>query len=572
MNPSQFRVLYREFLFRMVDLELLSPQAQGDMNKLFGQFAALLITVSTPLAIAGLSAGGNRLPPMQRVLFAWSGEHVLICITMLVVGLFAILSWDSTFPNKRDVMALGPLPIQSKTLFLSKIAGVAVALALTVFCLHSLAQLTWPGGLSRQPEVTFQGQSIPATGGFVSFLRTFAAYWITMFAGGLFIFCCVLGIQGITALLLPRRLYLQASSMLQFSMFCLFLCGFFLLPMSATPRSLAAAQGNGLAAWQFSWWFVGLFQQLKGSPALGVLTQRAWMGLGGIVCITSAAYSLAYFRMLRKIIEEPDIVSNARGARWLPSFGDSLHTAVGQFSVRSILRSRQHRMILAFYLGMGFGFNLFFLTALKEMQARTGGWGRVSAPILASTTLMLLFSVTGMRIVFALPLDLKANWIFRITPVRGGLNCLKARRRTALAIGLLPVLIGIGALLFPIWPAQAAAAHLIVLALVGAIITELCLQGFQKIPFTCSYLPGKTNIHIAVLFSMLVLLQFLNFCAGFELRAITSPPLYLACIVVLAGAVLFLRWRTAAQTALDDIGIRFEEEDSQTIQLLRLNE
>ena len=39
----QFRVLYREFLFRMVDLELLSTQARGDMSKLFGQFASLLI-------------------------------------------------------------------------------------------------------------------------------------------------------------------------------------------------------------------------------------------------------------------------------------------------------------------------------------------------------------------------------------------------------------------------------------------------------------------------------------------------------------------------------------------------
>ena len=29
----QFRVLYRDFLFRMVDLELLSTQARGDMSK-----------------------------------------------------------------------------------------------------------------------------------------------------------------------------------------------------------------------------------------------------------------------------------------------------------------------------------------------------------------------------------------------------------------------------------------------------------------------------------------------------------------------------------------------------------
>ena len=41
----QFRVLYREFLFRMVDLEVLSAHALGDSSKLLGQFAALLIFV-----------------------------------------------------------------------------------------------------------------------------------------------------------------------------------------------------------------------------------------------------------------------------------------------------------------------------------------------------------------------------------------------------------------------------------------------------------------------------------------------------------------------------------------------
>ena len=45
MSKLQFRVLYREFLFRMVDLELLSPQ--GDRSKLLGQFAALLVFISS---------------------------------------------------------------------------------------------------------------------------------------------------------------------------------------------------------------------------------------------------------------------------------------------------------------------------------------------------------------------------------------------------------------------------------------------------------------------------------------------------------------------------------------------
>ena len=61
MTKLQFRVLYREFLFRMVDLELLS--AQGDMSKLLGQFAGLLIFISSVQALGALFFDGRLMSP-----------------------------------------------------------------------------------------------------------------------------------------------------------------------------------------------------------------------------------------------------------------------------------------------------------------------------------------------------------------------------------------------------------------------------------------------------------------------------------------------------------------------------
>ena len=49
---KQFRVLYREFLFRVVDLELLAPQ--GDIAKLLGQFAAVLLFQSFALSLRAM--------------------------------------------------------------------------------------------------------------------------------------------------------------------------------------------------------------------------------------------------------------------------------------------------------------------------------------------------------------------------------------------------------------------------------------------------------------------------------------------------------------------------------------
>src|ERR1039457_4065266 len=118
MTRLQFRVLYREFLFRMVDLELLSAHAQGDMSKLFGQFAALFVFLSMLFAGVGLAFAGGaaRMPLAQRLIFGWFSEHFLIATTMLVVGLFAVLSWDSTFPDRRDVLVLAPLPVRAGTI------------------------------------------------------------------------------------------------------------------------------------------------------------------------------------------------------------------------------------------------------------------------------------------------------------------------------------------------------------------------------------------------------------------------------------------------------------------------
>ena len=148
MTRLQFRILYREFLFRMVDLELLAPQ--GEMTKLLGQFAAVMIALSLFGSIVGFSFADSRLPPQARLLVAWMSEHFLISTTMLVVGLYAVLSWDSTFPNRRDVLVLAPLPIRARTLFLAKVAAVITALILTVIALHVAAGFVWPYAFSRQ--------------------------------------------------------------------------------------------------------------------------------------------------------------------------------------------------------------------------------------------------------------------------------------------------------------------------------------------------------------------------------------------------------------------------------------
>src|ERR1700691_3965442 len=167
----QSRVLYRQFLFRVFDLEVLSAHAQGDANKLLGQFAALLIFVSVGVSFGALILTDPKLPgrdPRDSVLvYAMLAQHFVIATTMLVVGLVAVLSWDATFPDRRDVLVLAPLPVRARTMFLAKVAAVAAALGLTIVLLHCAMGLILPplfaayASPATLPALTFDATPVP---------------------------------------------------------------------------------------------------------------------------------------------------------------------------------------------------------------------------------------------------------------------------------------------------------------------------------------------------------------------------------------------------------------------------
>jgi hypothetical protein len=66
----QFRVLYREHLFRLVDTELLSTAALGDTSKLAGRFASLLLIVGVFLALPAIGFGAA---PLRRCAYSTHG-------------------------------------------------------------------------------------------------------------------------------------------------------------------------------------------------------------------------------------------------------------------------------------------------------------------------------------------------------------------------------------------------------------------------------------------------------------------------------------------------------------------
>jgi hypothetical protein len=535
--PLQFRVLYRQFLLRVVDLEALSVQA--DIPRFLGQFASILIFISLIGTIGLLfSNGAATATPESYLSFVWRGEQALISGMMLVIGLVTVISWDSTFPDRRDVMVLSPLPVKPHTILFAKVAASATLLGLAILTLNFATGIAWPLLIGSHHDSLW------------GYPDSLAAYWLTVIAASTFILCSVLSVQGLGALLLPRRLFLGFSAFLQMAAFGLFLGGYFLLPTLDTPAALVAPENHWVLAWSPSFWFFALFNQLNGSLPDNVdwLASSAWIGLAIVVSGAAASLLLCYLRTMKKTVEAPDLVPAARSSHWMPSFGTTLHTAIVLFSLRSLVRSRQHRVAFAFYLAMILSIALYWLRVVFSSPAHSA----LPAEFLEATIVMMSLAVFGMRSVFSLPVSLTANWVLRTTQLSPPEEYVAATRRTLLLLAVIPAWIISATLSTAFRPLQHAAVHLSALALLGWIFVELSLIGFYKVPFTCSYLPGKVHVQVVFWCFLLLLVVFAMVCAEYELPSLGDPIREVCMIAVLAavGAGLWAFNRRRAKSAV----------------------
>jgi hypothetical protein len=188
---------------------------------------------------------------------------------------------------------------------------------------------------------------------------------------------------------------------------------------------------------------------------------------------------------------------------------------------------------------------------------------------LISTFLMMFFMVAGFRSVFALPISLTANWVLRTTQLKPTEDYVAATRRTLLVLAVAPVWLLCAALAYRMSPTLQAFGHLAVLALLGFVLVEVSLIHFYKVPFTCSYLPGKANFQLTFWGFVVVLISVVVPCAEFELRALHDADRYgfMLCFLVGAGGGLYAFNLHSAKSA----AIHFEELPDEAITTLKLN-
>ena len=427
--------------------------------------------------------------------------------------------------------------------------------------------------LDGKPAVSLAAVVIPASGSVRGGVRLLVAYWITMMAASIFTLGLAMTVQGVAAAVLSRRQFLRVSSWLQLATFCLVVGTYLLQPMVIRPEVLRAAQSGGVFSASPSLLFLGMLQELSGSPALAPLAASAWIGLGVVVLSTAIVCVLMGVRTLRQVAEQPDVAATSAPLLSVPAIGTRLQTAVVQFSVRTVFRSAQHRMILAFYWGVACAIAIVFVKSPRGQQfAEVPGadtWLETSVPLVISSIVMMAFAVLAARLAFAMPRDLHSNWIFRIVPGRDARQILGARRWALAVVSVVPVLVVWSAALLWRWPWQPAFGHLVALGLLGLIFVEVALIGALKIPCTCSYLPGKSHVNVVVCAAALVLLPIVMNAASFEVDALQDLTTYATMLsglcVIWIGVRRGVAWTNASGTQLT-----FDDEPAGTAVTLEL--
>jgi hypothetical protein len=114
-------------------------------------------------------------------------------------------------------------------------------------------------------------------------------------------------------------------------------------------------------------------------------------------------------------------------------------------------------------------------------------------------------------------------------------------------------------------PWRPALGHAVVLALLGLVAAELALFGPVKIPFTCSFLPGKSNLHVTFWMCIFGIELLVAKAAEYEWKAL-QQWWGLPAIAAPLAIVLAVLWWTK-----NPIELRFEEEPADTVVQLRLS-
>lgn len=562
-----YRVLVRHFFNRLFDSELIA--SGGSLAESAATVLGLLWASGIPVAWVTVNKHwlmSIRTPEAIRQAVTWSDREFLISMSMAIMGAVAIFCWESVFPDRRDCLILSGLPLRPSLLMGAKLTTLAGTFVATTVMANFVTTFFFP------IATMFRGTVDEG-------LLAYASHIITVGSASAFVFLTMLAVQGLLANLLPYRVFQRASAWVQLLALFGILFLFFVIPPIASLSALTAPQNRQTALWLPPFWFLGLYQKMLGTqhPFIDRLAGLALCGLAISAVSAGVLYAIGYRRLMRRTIEEAGTVGDSGVERWvwLENLLDrvflnrSTERAAFHFVWRTMTRNRGHRLMLAAYAATGL---VYVVEGIANLLQKGGGHALLKPNVELSAFALILpfFVLLGLRALFAMPVELKANWIFRLTDLGRPDEYVRGARKLMLLAGIFPVCLASVPLYVGLWGWRVGASHAFICLVAMMAVLELLMARFRKVPFTCPFLPGKNNMK--VLFGVYVVLFLVIAFALVHIELwLTSEPRRAAIGMALACGVLLYGVRKRKQGEAEDMGIMWEESPVWHMQTLELS-
>jgi hypothetical protein len=572
MSGSAFAILTRHFIAAIaaprlltdLGVDFLRRTAAGVIGILF--VSGIFLTRALFKKYTDLYASWNETAYLRAV---ESDSLLMIGLPMLVIALAAVLIAPTLFPDDTDYRVLSPLPLPRLTIFAAKLAAAAIVVITLVLAVNMLASLWFP--------VATGGRWMP-----YSLARRVAAHAAATISGSLWAFSAVMAAQGLCLAAAPRSVRARLTLVVQATIFVTLLLAIpYVLHLSTIDASNDAIARPPLA-WVPAAWFLGLERWLLDPAAAGYAAAAriaAWASLSSITLL-----ALCYARLYRDAESlafafAPLALRRAKaaGAAWALRHDTSNRAAhlaqqtraVLAFAFTVLTRSRLHQTVFLLIAGIGFAIligqtlTVFAGTSAWAARPHAAVHAALSAPLLVGLAITL-----ALRAAFLLPADQRAVWVFRLTETPSTrAQWLDGAVLALVLAATVPALIT-AAVLQPYvlgWRWLAAA---VLTTLAHLLLVEIVLRDWARVPFTCSYLPGKRVL--AFTLGLLLGTYFIYVYIGAHLLrwSIAHP----SRLVFTGGVVLaaFVTMRHARQQTWGMQPLEFDDDDPAAIRTLNL--
>jgi len=140
-----------------------------------------------------------------------------------------------------------------------------------------------------------------------------------------------------------------------------------------------------------------------------------------------------------------------------------------------------------------------------------------------------------------LPVSLEANWIFRMTEKPRIKAYFAGLRKAIFFLKIGPLFVLIFTVYTVLWDSRAAFFHSLYGLMISILVMEVLFTRFVKIPFACSYLPGKERIHVFWFLYLVGFIGYVKIMGGIELELLKSPSKLIIVFAVVLLSIIGIR-------------------------------